>query len=118
MLYQKRSSKKFCNMRRKTTVLEIAKIIAKFLRTPILKNIHTFFISNTFISNARLKLEKNQANAKQHAESELFLFEIIHILHPLYHAKIIAHILKNKQNSKCICIQTINHIENEDENEK
>ena len=34
-----------------------------------------FFISNTFISNARLKLAKNQANAKQHPEAELLLFE-------------------------------------------
>ena len=39
-------------------------------------------------------MEKNQANAKQHPEAELFLFEIIHILHPRYHSKIIAHILK------------------------
>ena len=29
-----------------------------------------FFISNTFISNAKLKLAKNQANAKQHPEVE------------------------------------------------
>ena len=34
-----------------------------------------FFISNTFTSNARLKLVKNQANAKQHPEAELWLFE-------------------------------------------
>ena len=34
-----------------------------------------FFISNTFISNARLKLTKNQAKAKQHPEAELLLFE-------------------------------------------
>ena len=34
-----------------------------------------FFISNTFISNARLKLAKNQAKAKQHPEAELLLFE-------------------------------------------
>ena len=33
------------------------------------------FISNTFISNACLKLAKNQAYAKQHPESELLLFE-------------------------------------------
>ena len=35
---------------------------------------HTFFISSTFIS-AKLKLTKNQANAKQHPEAELLLFE-------------------------------------------
>ena len=36
---------------------------------------YTLFTSSTFISNARLKLEKNQANAKQHPEAELLLFE-------------------------------------------
>ena len=30
-----------------------------------------FFISSTFIRNARLKLAKNQAKAKQHPEDEL-----------------------------------------------
>ena len=34
-----------------------------------------FFISNTFISNARLKLPINQANAKQQPEAELLLSE-------------------------------------------
>ena len=34
-----------------------------------------FFKSNTFISNARLKLAKNQANAKEDPEAELLLFE-------------------------------------------
>ena len=37
--------------------------------------LHAFFISNTFISNARLKLTKNQANVKQHSEPEVSLFE-------------------------------------------
>ena len=30
-----------------------------------------FFISNTFVSNARLKWAKNQAKTKQHPEAEL-----------------------------------------------
>ena len=34
-----------------------------------------FFIRNTFIINARLKLAKNQANPKQQPEAELLLFE-------------------------------------------
>ena len=34
-----------------------------------------FFVSNTFINNAKLKLGKNQAKAKQHPEAELLLFE-------------------------------------------
>ena len=33
------------------------------------------FISNTFISNARLKLPKNRVKAKQHSEAELLLSE-------------------------------------------
>ena len=38
-------------------------------------NTRFLFLSNNFISNARLKLGKNQANAKQHPEAELLLFE-------------------------------------------
>ena len=34
-----------------------------------------FFISNIFISNVRLKLVKNQTNAKQHPETEFLLLE-------------------------------------------
>ena len=40
-----------------------------------MSGIHAFFISNTFISNARLKLAKIQANAKQHPGAKLLLFE-------------------------------------------
>ena len=36
---------------------------------------YVFFVSNTFISNARLKLAKNQANAKQNPGAKLLLFE-------------------------------------------
>ena len=46
-----------------------------FLKLQFLKDLHAFFISNTFISNARLKLAQNQANAKQHPETEVLLFE-------------------------------------------
>ena len=64
-----------------------------------------FFVSNTFIINVKLKLAKIQANVKQHPEAELLLF--IHILHPRYQPEIIEHILKNKQNKKCLCIHEI-----------
>ena len=37
--------------------------------------IHTFNISNTFLSNTRLKLAKNPTKAKQHPEAELLLLE-------------------------------------------
>ena len=36
-----------------------------------IQRLHAFFISNAFISNARLKLAKNSAKAKQHPETEL-----------------------------------------------
>ena len=36
---------------------------------------HASFINHTFISNARLKLAKIQAKAKQQPEVELFLFQ-------------------------------------------
>ena len=43
-----------------------------------------YLISNTFISNARLKMAKTQENAKQHPEAELLLFEnysiFIHVI--------------------------------------
>ena len=38
-------------------------------------NLHAFFFTNNTISNARLKLAKNQRNTKQHPEAELLLFE-------------------------------------------
>ena len=70
--------------------------------------IHAFFISNTFISNARLKLTKNQANAKQHAEAELLLFgNYSHSSSRHHHLKIIGQILKHKQKNKCVCIHEI-----------
>ena len=37
--------------------------------------IHGFFISNTFMSNVRLKYPKNQANTKHHPQAEYLLFE-------------------------------------------
>ena len=39
------------------------------------RNTRFFVISNTFITNNRLKLTKNQARAKQHPEAKLLLFE-------------------------------------------
>ena len=53
------------------------------------------FLSNTFLSNVRLKLAKN-------------------------HPKVIEHILNNKQRNKCVYIHEviINHNNNEDENQK
>ena len=70
-----------------------------FLRN---QEIHAFFISNAFIRNDRLKLVKHQGKTKEHREAELLqlesyshpeaehlLVDIIHLLHPRYHPKII-----------------------------
>ena len=39
-----------------------------------------FFVRNTLINNAKLKLAKNQAKAKQQPEAELLLFESYSLL--------------------------------------
>ena len=69
--------------------------------------IHAFFISNAFISNAGLKLPKNQADVKQHPEAELLLFENYSYSWSTLSSKIIGHILTNKQKNKCVCIHDI-----------
>ena len=62
---------------------------------------------NTFTSNIRLKLAKNQADAKPHPEAEPLLFETyLHSLSTLP-PKIIGHILKNKQKNKSVRIHEI-----------
>ena len=45
-----------------------------------ISKMHAFFISSTFISNARLKLTKNQANAKQHRAAEKLFAVFIHVI--------------------------------------
>ena len=64
-------------------------------------------MSNTFISNARLKLAKNQAEAEQDPEADLLLLENYSHLHTCYHPKIIVHILKNEKKNKYIYINEI-----------
>ena len=59
--------------------------------------INTFFINNTFISNSRLKLVKNQAKAKQHPEAKLVLFENYSLFSSKLSYKIIGDILRNLQ---------------------
>ena len=66
-----------------------------------------FYISNTFISNARLKLPKNQANAKQHPEAEFLLFEKFSHSSSTLSPKTIGYILKNKQKKECAYVHKI-----------
>ena len=63
-----------------------------------------------------LKLTKNQAYAKQHPEVELLLL-FTFFIHVIIQ-KIVGHILKNKKESKCVCVHKINNCENDDENDK
>ena len=68
---------------------------------------HGFFISNTFISNTRLKLAKNQANAKQQLEAELLLFENYSHSSSMLSSKNNRTYSKNKQTKKCVCVLEI-----------
>ena len=71
------------------------------------RNIHAFFISNTFISNAKLRLEtikQMQSNTLRLTSCHL---KIIQILHPRFHPKVIRYTLKYKQKNKCVCIHEI-----------
>ena len=52
-------------------------VAATNVKNELMNYMFFFYISNTFTSNARLKLPKKkyQVNAKQHPEAELLLFE-------------------------------------------
>ena len=60
------------------------------------------FISNTSISNARLKFAKNQAKAKQHLQAELLLVDNNSLSASRYHPKIIGDILNNMQKNNSV----------------
>ena len=49
--------------------------VAETIILSFLINMHAFLWATLFISNTRLKLAKNQANAKQHLEADFLLFE-------------------------------------------
>ena len=68
-------------------------------------------MSNTFISNARLKLAKNQAKAKQHLEAEPLLFENHSLSSSKLSSKNSDRYSKKYTKNKCACF-------NEGENEK
>ena len=67
--------------------------------------LHASSISNTFVSNARLKLAKNQAKAKQHPEAELLLFENYSLSSSTLSTKNNRrHSIKCTKRSKYICL--------------
>ena len=62
------------------------------------------------ISNAWLKLAKSQANAKEHPEAELLLFENYSLCSPMLSSKNNRMYSENiRKRNRCVCIDTINH---------
>lgn len=53
--------------------------------------LHAFSLSNSLVSNTRLKFTKSQTRANQHPQAEVWLFENFN---PRCHPKIIVHILR------------------------
>ena len=66
-----------------------------------------FLISNTSMSNARLKFAKNQANAQQNSETGFLQFENYSCFSSTLLSKNNRTYSKNKQNNKCVCILEI-----------
>ena len=64
-----------------------------------------FFTSNTFISNARLKLTKKYPKGKQHPEDELMLCENYSYFSSRHHPKMIGLTQTNKQ-QKQACLHS------------
>ena len=67
-------------------------------------DIHTCFISNTFINNDRLKLAKNKAKAKQHPQAELLLFENYSLSSSRVSSKSNSRYSKKCTKSKYVCL--------------
>ena len=75
-------------------------------------------MSNTLVSNIRLKLAKNPAKAKQHPRLNFCYLKIIPTLH-LLHLKLIQDILKNVQKKQVSVLMRLHdYNENEAGNEK
>ena len=78
-------------------------LIVKPLSFVYLRYLH----SNAFIRNARMKLAKNQVNAKQQPEAELFAIWNYSHFSSMLSFKTIGHILKTKQKNKHVCVLKI-----------
>ena len=64
---------------------------------------HFFYKKQFFISNSRLNLAKNQANAKQHPEAELLLFEnYSHSLFTLLCKNTSTYFMKKEKEQVCL----------------
>ena len=69
--------------------------------------IHDFFISNSFVSNIRLKLAKNQTKAKQHPEAGFMLFEDYLLPSSVLSSKNNRKYCKKCAKNKCVCFNEI-----------
>ena len=77
------------------------------MRTAADDDLHPFFISNALLSNARLKLTKNQAKAKQHHETELLLFENYSLSSSTLSCKNNCGYSKKCTKNKCVCFNEV-----------
>ena len=80
--------------------------LRRFLQN-ILSYYMLFLMSNTFISNTRLKMEKNQANAKQHPQTEILLKENFSVSSFMLSSKTKIRYSKKCVKSKCVCFNKI-----------
>ena len=72
-----------------------------------MSEIHAFYISNAFITDTRLKLAKNQANANPHPEAELLLFENYSLSSFMLSSKTNMRYSKKRAKNKCVCFNEI-----------
>ena len=70
-------------------------------------NLHTFFISNTFISSTKVKLADIQARTKQHPETELLFFENYSLSSYMLPSKNNRRYSKKCAKNKCVCFNEI-----------
>ena len=77
---------------------------------------HLFTLYKFFISNARLKLEKNQAKAKQQPETELLLIENYSLSSSMLSSKNNG-CSKKCTKSKYVCLNEVMITDNENETE-
>ena len=66
-----------------------------------------FYISNTFLSNVRLKFAKNQAKAKQHPQTELLLFDNYLLSSSMLSSKNNGRYSEKYARNKCVCFNEI-----------
>ena len=70
-------------------------------------SLHDFFISNIFISNVWLKLEKIRRKLSNTLRLNFRDLKIFFYHYPRYHPKIMKDILKNNIKNKCVCLNNV-----------